>query len=70
MESTRIKTMTHIRMGYFFLFIFLTLIKAYHYEATYTLEKKLDQFNEENVSNIGKKEKVWKIYLLKWIILF
>lgn len=35
------KTMTNIRMIYFFLFVFLAILKGYHYEEIWNLEKKL-----------------------------
>jgi len=37
--------MSNIKMGYFFLFTLLVVVKAFHYSSIYEMETKLNKFN-------------------------
>ena len=42
------KNMTQFRFIYFFIFIFIAILKGLYYEQVYGIEKKLEEMNNEN----------------------
>lgn len=55
-EKQRINTMTNIRVIYFFIFILLTTVKAFHYEEVYSMERKLKEMDDQNAKDLTTRK--------------